>query len=241
MLPLVRKHEYIIYKSIIEGIANIYKIEQELKDNIKNYKYEEFDHALRFMNESGFITVSKSDIKLSNISLDDQFIEYVEDLLSYGLSRYQSQFGESNNFKLWASYRMDQVQLKLCKNPKYNQLGTYVYNKIVYIFASLKKDANIQEHLNYKDKFIRDNIFQWECQVGLNIQKQSELINSKKAFLFIRKVESENGIVLPFTFVGTGKLTNPRKTDNAKGSLLFDILMDESLPDYLQYDFGLTN
>ncbi|WP_208321183.1 hypothetical protein [Aminivibrio pyruvatiphilus] len=46
--------------------------------------------------------------------------------------------------------------------------------------------------------------------------------------------------MLPFTFVGTGKLENPRKTDNPRGSLLFDIWIDEPLPDYLQYDFGLS-
>ena len=116
----------------------------------------------------------------------------------------------------------------------------YVYDGDVVIFASIKKDASIQEHLNYKDKFLQSNLFQWECEAGLNYKQQSELINSNKALLFIRKVESENGIVLPFTYVGTGKLTNPRKTENAKGSLLFDIEMDEDLPDYLQYDFGLT-
>jgi hypothetical protein len=135
---------------------------------------------------------------------------------------------------------MDQVQLKLCKNPGYNMKGTYVYDGIVYIFASIKKDATVQEHLNYKDKFLQPDMFQWECEAGLNNDKQLELINSKKAYLFIRKVMAENGLVLPFTFVGTGKMTNPRKTDNPKGTLLFDITMDAELPDYLQYDFGLT-
>ncbi len=53
-------------------------------------------------------------------------------------------------------------------------------------------------------------------------------------------MESKNGIVLPFTYVGIGKLTNPRKTDNPKGTLLFDITMGNELPDYLQYDFGLN-
>lgn len=67
------------------------------------------------------------------------------------------------------------------------------------------------------------------------------MIQSKKASVFIRKVASENGIVLPFTYVGEGIMRNPRKTDNMKGTLLFDIHMDNELPDYLQYDFGLTN
>jgi len=87
---------------------------------------------------------------------------------------------------------------------------------------------------------LQANLFQWECEAGLKPEKQQELIESKKAYLFIRKVESENGIVLPFTFVGTGKLENPRATENPRGSLLFDIWIDEPLPDYLQYDFGLS-
>lgn len=133
---------------------------------------------------------------------------------------------------------MGQVQLKLCKDPNYNQKGTYVYGTTVYIFASIKKDASTEEHLNYKDKFIEPNIFR-ECEAGLNEANQQALINSTAAHLFIRKVSQENGLTLPFTYVGTGHLLNPRTTDNPRGSLLFDIHMEESLPDYLQYDFDL--
>ena len=71
--------------------------------------------------------------------------------------------------------------------------------------------------------------------------------NTQQAYLFIRKVSDENGIVMPFTFVGKGQLTNPRKQvtfDEQKKkdivTYLFDIPMENELPDYLQYDFGLT-
>lgn len=54
-------------------------------------------------------------------------------------------------------------------------------------------------------------------------------------------------IVMPFTYVGKGHLTNPRKqishdTQKKKDvvTYLFDIPMENELPDYLQYDFGLT-
>ena len=94
--------------------------------------------------------------------------------------------------------------------------------------------------MQYKDKFIEKNVFQWECQAGESENKIKQLLTIKKVMLFVRKTESENGLTLPFTYVGTGELTNPRQTDNKKGSLLFDIMMDNELPDYLQYDFGLT-
>ena len=55
-----------------------------------------------------------------------------------------------------------------------------------------------------------------------------------------RKVSEENGIVLPFTYVGKGKLNNCRKTENGNGTYLFVIEMDYLLPNDLQYDFGLA-
>ena len=64
------------------------------------------------------------------------------------------------------------------------------------------------------------------------LQKESKVV-----YVFIRKVESENGITLPFTFVGTGQLHNPRKDVTTNGSILYDILMDNPLPDDLMEDF----
>ncbi|NLC43481.1 MAG: DUF3427 domain-containing protein, partial [Clostridiales bacterium] len=236
LLPLVRTHEYWIVHCLKNHINYIDEISNTLAENIQGYIPVELDHALEYMK---FISRNGNRLSL-DVQLDDQFIEYLKDLLTYGITRFIGEYGDTTDFKLWHSYRMDQVQLKLCKNPGYTMKGTYVYGGIVYIFASIKKDASIQEHLNYKDKFLQSDMFQWECEAGLNAENQTELITSKNAYLFIRKVESENGLVLPFTYVGTGKLTNPRETDNPRGSLLFDITMDNALPDYLQYDFELT-
>lgn len=240
MLPLVRKHEFLIYKQLINGQTNLADIEEVLKQNVNDYKHAELEHALEYMVKSGFVNFDDDQITLL-VEIDKDFFEYICDLLTYGLKRHEAEYGNTNDFILWQSYRMDQVQLKLCKNPAYNMKGTYAYDGVNYIFASIKKDASVQEHLNYKDKFLESDLFQWECEAGLPKDKQQELIERKDCYLFIRKVEIENGVVLPFTFVGTGKLTNPRSTDNPKGTLIFDIKMDSELPDYLQYDFGLTN
>ncbi|MEG0847290.1 MAG: DUF3427 domain-containing protein [Niameybacter sp.] len=238
MLPLVRIYEYQIMQCIFKETTNLEDIKKKLRCENKAFQDMQFAHALKFMQEAGYVRCEMNRVVL-HVKRDDQFDEWVMDLVTYGLARYEIEYGDGQDFKLWSSYRKDQVQLKLCKNPKLNQKGTYVYDYIVYIFASIKKDASISEHLDYKDKFLQDNLFQWECQAGLTQIEQQQLIQSKKAYLFIRKVESENGMVLPFTFVGTGKLTNPRLTENVKGTLLFDIPMENTLPDYLQFDFGL--
>ena len=118
-----------------------------------------------------------------------------------------------------------------------DEIGTYYKNGNIYIFAGLKKDDTVQEHLNYKDKFLDDETFQWESIA--HIKEKDEILqkNAKQAFVFVRKVESENGITLPFTFVGTGQLHNPRKGVTDNGSILYDIHMDNKLPEDLMEDF----
>ena len=96
------------------------------------------------------------------------------------------------------------------------------------------------DKLNYKDKFLQADLFQWESMRNLPQAQLEKLVQSSFTYVFIRKVSEENGLVLPFTYVGKGKLTNPRKTDGDNGTYLFDIHMENELPEYLQYDFGLT-
>lgn len=236
LLPLVRPHEFEIVRCLLDGVHDIKAIHSILEERIAGYKQEELSHALQYIKY-----VSKSGTQLTiDVDIDDQFREYLHDLLEYGITRYIADNGEETGFKLWQNYRMDQVQLKLLKNPGYNAVGTYYYDDYVVIFASLKKDLPEEDKLNYKDKFLEASLFQWESMAHLPMSDLSKLKNSRYAYLFIRKVSDENGIVLPFTYVGKGNLQNCRKTDNGNGTYLFDIRMENELPDYLQYDFGLT-
>lgn len=230
LLPLVRKEEYIIAQKLIEGSSSITDAPLQ--------------HALQCLINDGIVSTQTDEKQILNADLNKEFIDYLNDLINYGLTRYDSEYDDcASDFLLWHGYRIDQVQRKLNKNPGYNAKGTYVYEDKVYIFASIKKDISDTEkqHLNYKDKFLESDKFQWECEAGLNENNQQKLKDSKEAYLFIRKISDEHGIVQPFIYVGTGILQNPRETNNIKGSLLFDIHMKEQLPDYLQYDFGLTS
>ena len=55
--------------------------------------------------------------------------------------------------------------------------------------------------------------------------------------VFLRKLSAENGITLPYTYIGTGHLENPRKDVTTNGSILYDIHMDNPLSQELQEDF----
>lgn len=238
LLPLVRVHEYQIVKYLLTGQKTYQELETYLKETIPEFAKEQLNHALKYLQ---FTKYDESDNKVAlDVTIDDQFLEYIEDLIEYGLTRYVIDIGSETGFKLWQTYRMDQVQLKLLKNPANNQVGTYYYDDYVVIFASLKKDLDEADKLNYKDKFLQSDLFQWESMNSLPQSHLEKLIHSKFAYVFIRKVTSENGLVLPFTYVGKGKLTNPRKTSGVNGTYLFDIQMENMLPEYLQYDFGLT-
>lgn len=236
LLPLVRRHEYIILKHLLNDITSEKQLRQLLSKEIVGYTEDQFDHALRFMKEGGAVEQSDGQIELSCV-VDAEFSEYMADLLDYGLSQYLVRYKDEDDFLLYQDYRQDQALLKILENPKHNQLGTYYKNGKMYIFAGLKKDDSVQEHLNYKDKFLDNETFQWESIAHISVKEEELQKKSEMAYIFVRKVESENGITLPYTYVGTGKLINPRKNATTNGSILYDIHMETPLPDDLMEDF----
>ena len=218
----------------------------ELYNKIEGCKPEEIEHTLKFMNKNGALILSDGRISL-NTTIDEQFKDYMLDLLSYGLIQYDSTYKKSERFVLWHNYRMDQVQLKLLKDPENIQKGTYFYGDEAIVFASLKKDASVEERLAYKDKFLTSNTFQWECENNISQRNLQALRLCKYVHLFIRKVKDEHGITQPFIYVGEGSFSNERrqeKVDSKTGkdniTYLYDIPMKEELPDYLQYDFEVA-
>lgn len=237
-LPLVRPHEYLILQQLLKSESERETIIEKVKELLPPDSEKEIEHALTYMKE--YVTVNQGKIRL-NVERSGSFNRFMEDLLMYGLVQYHNTFGDETGFLLWHPYRLDQAQLKRCINPGYTALGTYYGDeRDVYIFASLKKDAPREERLKYKDKYLDPNTFQWESRNNLGIVEKNKLLLSEKAYVFIRKSENEGGIVQPFIYVGTGKLKNPREQKENK-SLLFDIHMDEVLPEELQYDFGVTD
>lgn len=245
-LPIVRKHEYLIFDCLLKGITGVEEVKKILNLNIIECRAEESEHAFKYIFKDGYVVKEDDKLNLA-VEMDEDFKEYILDLLSYGLTRYSIDFGDETEFKLWQSYRMDQVQMKFLKNPQHTQVGTYYYGNDVVIFASLKKDLSEEDRLNYNDKFLEPALFQWESMANVSAADVKKQQTSDHAYLFIRKVAVENGIVLPFIYVGKGKLTNPReqiKPDQVSGknviTYIYDIVMENELPDYLQYDFGLT-
>ena len=238
LLPLVRRHEYLIVQRLLEGERSKEEIHDALLSEIPNTSETHTEHALKFLKEKDVVLEISGVLKL-NCEVEPEFIEFVSDLLQYGITDFTARYrgASEDDFLLWQDYRVEQVQLKILNNPGNIMKGTYYKDGNMYVFAGLKKDRAEDDPLNYKDKFLSSDVFQWESVARITKDEEESQKQAKNVFVFVRKVKSENGITLPFTYVGTGKLMNPRKGVTNNGSILYDIHMNQELPDYLMEDF----
>ena len=178
--------------------------------------------------------------------------DYLNDLIEYGLTRFNiefNNFSKNEKFKLYRNYSKEQSMWAINQDFKMNikLKGTYIdKNNICYIYVGLKKDKSKQERTNYKDKFISPSIFQWESENDTTIEKNKGLLNVKEIHLFVRKMDEEDGIDLPFTYFGIGKFSNIRKSvviEQSTGvkhdTLLFDIVLENEVPKIYQFDFEI--
>ena len=67
----------------------------------------------------------------------------------------------------------------------------------------------------------------------------NELKSSRKIHLFVRKVDSEDGIRLPFTYIGEGRMEYIEGSKKANGAHLFRIPMKVTAPEDMFFDFRL--
>ena len=129
------------------------------------------------------------------------------------------------------------------KGTKFDEDGT------TYVFVGIKKDKEKEEKTNYKDKFISSSIFQWEAENNTTYDNSigRKLLSTKIVHVFVRKMDEEDGITSPFTYFGTGVFTNVRKskvkklmddgTRNEVDTLLFDIELDNEVPEEYHFEF----
>lgn len=238
LLPLARLDEYLIIEQAIKEKTIDLKRIEGINEHITDKTLENAYNNLKSLG-----IVENSDIDLTNLS-DGDFKDYLLDTLNYGIVRYNREFGEYTGlFKLYRNYYKEQASRIMLKNGIL-QKGTYYEDDIAYIFAGIKKGE--EGRLNYKDKFINNKIFQWESIANVSESEKEHLRNSKKVHLFIRKMESEDTVTLPYTYFGLGTFTNERdsftKEDGKKHStLLYDIVLDDEVPEDYYIDFEIPN
>ena len=242
MLPLVRPEEYLV----VEQQVRTGKIDlEQIHEDHPETTMPALEYAKKYVYRAGIL---KDDGINGNLSED--YREYLLDALNYGLTRYSIEFGEyEGKYKLYANYYKEQVAMVMLKEGVMDLkvIGTYYDPKNIgdtYVFIGLKKDETGK--LNYKDKFLGPKLFQWESKNNTTVDNPEgkKLINTKRVYLFVRKVEREDGVVLPFTYFGTGRFENMRTSYTEEAgeeypTLLFDIVLDTAVPKDYYLDFEI--
>ena len=240
LLPLTRKEEYLIIDELLKNNEVLCGF------NLIEGRITEFSitSAINNLASKDVIKLSEDSYKLNLLNeVSEEFYTFLTDLISYGLTRYDIEFGDFvGQFKLYANYQKDKIMLELDGKQFAFMLGTKydLTTNTTYVFVGLKKDLVAKGNFAYKDKFISPNVFQRESvnNTTLTSKEGQKLLNSKVVHLFVRKMDDEDGIVLPFTYFGTGKFTNCRESTNENTpTLLFDIVFDNEVPEEYRFDF----
>lgn len=247
LLPITRVDEYLIINRLLR--YGEIKIDKMIGYNSRVSELT-LKHAIENLNDKKILKENKLPVdNLTNIN------GYLDNLIQYGINRYEKEFGDfSGEYKLYSNYSKEQTITSI--NKKFTMdiklKGTYfdTQNGNTYVYVGLKKDKAKQERTNYKDKFISPSIFQWETENNTTLESNigQKILETKKLHLFIRKMDDEDSIILPFTYFGTGKFTNPReskvvnqKTKEISKTLLFDIVLDNPVPEEYFIDFEIPN
>ena len=244
MLPIVRPYEFLILQKLISssGEAPINEILDYVAVNYPNCKSNAFNHAVKYMKESKFFVERDDIFSINDVTINIEMHDYLSDLIEYGLGKFDIDFADADKdetFHLWTSYRKDQVQQLLLNNPKDIMKGTKNYDGVVYAYVTVIKGNSISESLKYADGYIDSKTFQWESVANIGEKELAGLKASKRMELFVRKVDNEDGIQLPFTYIGSGKMEYIEGSRKPNGAHLFRVPMKDVAPEDIFFDFKL--
>ena len=111
----------------------------------------------------------------------------------------------------------------------------------MYAYVTVIKSNSTQENLKYADGYIDPDTFQWETVSNVTERELTSLKNSRCIHIFVRKVENEDGIQLPFTYIGSGKMEYIEGSRKANGAHLFRVPMSITAPEDIYFDFKLPD
>ena len=149
MLPIVRPYEYLMIQALFfhAGRCELETVRHHAETNVKLFRQESFDHALQYMMRTGFFDLTDGILSLQGVRIGVEFDEYMNDLLEYGLGKYDVDFDDADPdqpFHLWAKYRKEQIQQEKCADKGEKQQGLDPFCAIAQIRRTSLK-AEIEE------------------------------------------------------------------------------------------------
>lgn len=252
-LPLIRPEDYLIVERLLSGERSEADLRSYCQLN-DDFNETSFLHALRILQDDvtftrpdSYVALIKKNGDKYSLAFDatsGAFVEWISDLLAYGLQRFASEFyGDHGLLKLYGSYTGSKSYMALNNGNMFRMTGVETIQGQLCLYVTLNKDSQPEERLKYKDKFLSNRILQWESQTGTTIEnlKGKKLIQAAFANIFVRKTKTEDGVETPFVYLGRGHLSNARVSDNPAKALLFDIILEKAVPEVYKYDFGIED
>ncbi|TDL35592.1 DUF3427 domain-containing protein [Macrococcoides bohemicum] len=227
ILPLRRIFDYVILVEVLRNsstsIENIKKLFMEMlsielnESSESKIKYA-IDRLSKLSFESKpFLIVDGEEIKLeNNYSIEKDIKNLLYEYLQYGFYTYKKDFlpeeiNREIDLYLYKQYKRSDVLALIGYDKAIDSLreGVLQYKGNYFLFVNLFKDDEAKENkLNYQDYFIDKTVFHWQSQnqTSQNSNTGQNLINHKKnektIHLFVRREKKEEGISMPFYYVG---------------------------------------
>ena len=223
-----RPHELLIMQELTEhGTVNSSTIRSKFEQLAIPYREEDYNSAIHFLNKD-FLNTRGDEARYKNITIFDpssensvrsnvessllnisqeikssnqKFSAALEDVLSYGMMKYNDYYkeGDEDNLVLYQKYSRRDVcrLLNLEKDISSILYGYRIRRDACPIFVTYEKKADIAASTLYEDQFLDPQTFSWMTRnrVSLNSVESQKIINYKtnglKIYLFVKKSDDE--------------------------------------------------
>ncbi|WP_226582162.1 DEAD/DEAH box helicase [Halobacillus litoralis] len=233
-IPLKRPFDFAIMRYLLQHEkVTLEQAKREILKWMEDVADDSVRHAVEYLDQTYFDTKEKNLVPplferngdaLKQTSLWSELLShpvyqgYLNDVIEYGLFRYEREFGHINYgepfFKLYEQYTMAEVALLSNYRKTHSAFrgsGLLRNGNEYFLFIDLHKEADIEESIQYNDQFISRTQFQWESpnQTAQSSETGQSIIHSVEKeinlHLFVRKYkEIEKGYREPFIYIGKG-------------------------------------
>ncbi|MDR4947192.1 DEAD/DEAH box helicase [Neobacillus cucumis] len=261
-LPLKRIYEFVVIRYLLDHEEiNFETAKRQILKMVTKVDDDSVIHAFECLNQNYYDSVQlKNKPKLVQYSggklvktsifkellTKEDYRKYIEDIVNYGIFRYEKEFKKDYygvpHFKLYEQYQM--VDVALLSNYRkihssYRGSGLLTNGNDYFLFIDLHKEEDIKESINYKDKFLDSQYFQWQTpnSTSQNTDRGQNIIhNSKrgiKLHLFVRKYREIDGKNEPFIYIGTGETVHYE----GEKPITVKIKLENEIPSILYTEF----
>lgn len=218
-----RPHELLILKSLMNtGEADLEYVKSELAKYGRAFSEDDYNSSINMLsmnwinspadkkkfdeveildenaNKSGILKRTGSYATWMN---DHQFKSELNDLISYGLARYEDLYKDADKFGLVLYQKYSRKDVCRLLNWEKDDSSTMYGYRYKYgtcpIFVTYEKKEDISATTRYEDQFINEQLFSWmtRSHVSLDSPESQSIIHSQEnhehIFLFVKKSDGE--------------------------------------------------